>query len=114
MGEYALIVIVGCIEWYRSVPLPTYSSEAGPVDIFWLCGEHFGVNPEVGDRFKFSLLDSHHLRGETLAHPACLLPAGVGVDSSSTIVAPLPADRDGGVIAELAWTYKAKVSMQAA
>ncbi len=85
---------------YRSVPLPTYSSEAGSVDIFGLGGEHFGVNPEVGDRFEFSLLDGHHLSGETLAHPAGLLPAGVGVDSARAVVAPLPADSDGGVIAE--------------
>ncbi len=101
-GGLLILLLKDVLSWYISIPLPTYSSEAGSVDVFRGSREHFRVNSQVSDRFKFSLLDSHHLSCETLAHSAGLLPARVRVDSSCAVVATFPADRDGGVVAKLA------------
>jgi hypothetical protein len=98
----------------RSVSLPADAGKTGPVDIFGNGGEHFRVHSQVSHRFKFSLLHRHRFSGESLAHTLGLHSALLGVDAPSSVVAALPADGDGGIVAGLLDSYKVKVSMHAA
>jgi hypothetical protein len=97
-----------------SISLSADTGEASPVDIFGNGGEHFRVDSEISDWLELSLLHGHSLSGEAFAHTLGLYPALFGVDAASSVVAALPANSDGGIVAGLLWTYKAKVSMQAA
>ena len=72
------------------------------------------MHTQVGDGLEFAGLGAHGLGGEAFAHAAGLLAALGGVDAASAVVATLPADGDGGVVAGWGWKYKVKVSMQAA
>ena len=97
-----------------SIPLPANAGEAGPVDIFRNGGKHLRVDSQVGDGLEFALLNRHGFSGESLAHALSLHSALLVVDPAGAVVAALPADGDGGVVAEWVVKYKAKVSMQAA
>lgn len=72
------------------------------------------MHSEVIDGLQFSLLDGHGFGGEAFAHPLCLDSAVIAVDSASAVIAALPADGNGGVVAGCGGRYKVKVSMQAA
>lgn len=87
-------------DWlYRSVPLPADAGEASPVDVFRNGGKHFRVYPQVSHCFKLALLHRHGLGGEAFAHTLGFYSALFRVDSTSAVIASLPADGDGGVVA---------------
>lgn len=57
------------------------------------------MDAQVVDCLEFSYCCSHGLAGEAFAHSAGLITAFLVIDSSSGIVAALPADGNGGVVA---------------
>ena len=69
---------------------------------------------EVLYRVEFSNLSGHGLTGESSTHFSCLFSAFGVIGSARGVVAALPTDCDGGVVAECWHTYNVKVSMQAA
>ena len=83
-----------------SVPLPADAGEAGPVDVFRNGGKHLRMNSQVSDGLELALLNRHRFRGESLAHALGLRPALLVADPAGAVVAALPADGDGGVVAE--------------
>jgi len=58
------------------------------------------VYTQVGDGIEFALIDGHCLSGEAFAHALGLNYALAVVDPAGAVVAALPADGDGGVVAE--------------
>lgn len=84
-----------------SISLSADAGEASPVNIFGNGGEHFRVDSKIGDGLELSLFYGHSLSGEALAHTLGLYSALFGVDAASCVVAALPADGDGGIVAGL-------------